>query len=105
MAQAGYSEFTSPGEPPQALRRRFTEVTGLSWAPVDGLVPGVSQSPALLRLRDHERAVAQADLACRGRYDETVTEVRFELEEEFISEHRELLERYRDLARAAAGKD
>jgi hypothetical protein len=103
MAEAGHTEYTGPNDPPEVIRDRFTELTGLNAAPVGGRAPGVAETAELLELRDHERAVAQADLACRGTYDETVTEVRFELEEEFISNHRDLLERYRELAGVAGG--
>lgn len=105
MADAGHSQYTSPDDPRQVIGDRFRELTGLSGAPLTGPTPGPAESAELQALRSHERAAAQADLACRGTYDGTVTDVRFELEREFVADHRELLERYRELAGIARGEN
>ena len=47
-------------------------------------------------LRSREIALAVADLGCRADYQSVADEVRTELEQQFVTEHKAELERYRD---------
>ena len=48
-------------------------------------------------LREEEIALAVTDLGCRGDYQTVHDEVRVELEKQFVQDHLEELERYRDV--------
>ena len=102
MADAGHPGFASPEEPPQTIRDRLRALIGSAGGRIDGRAPGVADPAQLQALRDLELALARADRACRAGHDQVVHEVRVELQEQFIEDHRKLLERYRDLASLAA---
>ncbi|MGH9230541.1 MAG: hypothetical protein ACRD07_17755 [Acidimicrobiales bacterium] len=101
MTDAGHPGFRTPDEPPQTIRDRLRALIG-SAGRIDGRAPGVADPAQLQALRDLELALARADRACRAGHDQVVYEVRVDLQEQFIENHRDLLERYRDLASLAA---
>ncbi len=110
MAEAGHP-FDELGEPEQEVWRRMDELQGWDQymeAEVDAegegdmatAVPFEPQEidPAdLEELQEYELAVARADFRCKEEhYNEVAEQVQRELEEQFVEEHREELERYRD---------
>ncbi|HEX6336870.1 MAG TPA: hypothetical protein VFZ85_07950 [Jiangellaceae bacterium] len=110
MAEAGHP-FEMLGEPEQEVWRRMDELQG--WdefmeleeqAAAEGVLPAAAQfepkeiDPAELEeLQEYELAVAVADVRCKKEhYNEIAEQVQYEVEEQFVEEHREELERYRD---------
>lgn len=71
---------------------------GLGGVQLDQLDPAVLQE-----LREHEIAVAVADLGCRADYDEVRLEVQIEVEQRFLDQYGAELERYRDAVSAGGG--
>ncbi|WP_053206372.1 hypothetical protein [Jiangella muralis] len=120
MAEAGYSEFDTTGQPEETVMNRMTELYG--WdeespteAPSDEDVddPGVTvgggeadvDEAALAELQEYEIAVATADYDCgQQEYAEVQKDVAWGFEEEFVDQHEAELERYRDaMAEGPAG--
>ncbi len=126
MADVGYPEFERVGDPEQAVFQRMAELEGFGGAAADPAPAARSEEgdvgeratpqpvepkeidPAELeKLQQYELALAQADFGCREKhYNDIVEEVQYELEEEFVAEHRAELERFRDeIARLGAKAD
>jgi hypothetical protein len=108
MAAAGH-QFELIGDPEQEVWQRMDALQGwdeyMAEQDVDGegegtMAPFEPQpiDPADLKeLQDYELAVARADHECRDEhYNDIAAQVQRELEAEFVEEHREELERYRD---------
>jgi hypothetical protein len=87
MAQAGYPGFTRPHD------ARQTVFDGMAALRASG-----DPDPAdVAALRDYELTLAPVDLRCREVHiDGPRREVAYELEAEFVAEHRAELEAYRD---------
>ncbi len=111
MAEEGHGEFSTPDEPAQQVMDRWSNMQdgGQSGGPADDQTvtaqPGSADvDPAELeKLQQYEIDVATADHGCQqGGYQEAYDEVSNELEQEFVDQHRDELERYRD-AMAGAG--
>lgn len=113
MADAGYPDFERVDEAQQSVFQRMAELEGFGGPPTD--VPldedgegeentgsRIAEPPEidpadLEELQEYELAVATADFDCREEhYADIAEEVRYELEEEFVEEHRAELEQYRD---------
>lgn len=110
MAEAGHP-FEALGEPEQEVWRRMDELQG--WdeymeteeeavgegggaAPVP-FEPRDIDPAELEELQEYELEVAGADFRCKEEhYNEIAEQVQYEIEEQFVEEHREELERYRD---------
>lgn len=119
MAEAGYSEFDTTGQPEETVMDRMSELYG--WedeAPTDAPdsedEPSVSvggdteadiDEAALAELQEYEIAVATADYDCEQQeYAEVQKDVAWGFEEEFVDQHEAELERYRDaMAEGPAG--
>lgn len=119
MAEAGYSEFDTPGQPEEAVMDRMSELYG--WdedasAGEDGADgPNVTMGgpaaeedvdeAALAELQEYEIAVATADYDCEQQeFAEVQKDVAWGFEEEFVDQHETELERYRDaMAEGPAG--
>jgi hypothetical protein len=113
MSDAGHSGFEHPDDARADVIRRQWELYGLE-PPEDLLHPdpgsrrslgpmpvgpprGASSEPdaaALAELQDDEIALAVADRRCRPAYQEVVNDVQDEIEQAFIDDHREELERW-----------
>lgn len=109
MAEAGYSGMEDSWDGQERVHERQSELH--QWDAPPGARPTVrpGETPdssmfrepdpdALEQLREFELEIAWADFTCRQEYDveQAEQEVRFALEEEFVEDHRELLEDYRD---------
>jgi hypothetical protein len=114
MADSGYPEFEMPGDPEQQLWQRWDELMGWS-GPIEGdgeVAPDDDDSttsvdefpdPADIdpaereEFEKYELEVAHADYAClKEHYTGVADEVQYEFEAEFVDEHRDELERYRE---------
>jgi hypothetical protein len=110
MAEAGHP-FEALGEPEQEIWRRMDELQGLDeYMEIDEEAAGESGgatpvpfepkeiNPAdLEELQEYELAVAGADFRCKEEhYNDIAEQVQYDVEEQFVEEHREELERYRD---------
>jgi hypothetical protein len=111
MAEAGHP-FDELGEPEQEIWRRMDELEG--WdeymaveeemaGEVDGAAVPIPFEPReidpadLKEIQEYELSVARADFRCKEQhYNDTAKQVQREIEEQFVEEHREELERYRD---------
>lgn len=116
MADAGYPDFERVDGPRQSVFQRMAELQGIGGPPTEAPPEGGAEGeegsesagavvmdpqeidPAdLEELQEYELAVANADFDCREEhYTDIAEEVRYELEEEFVEEHRAELEQYRD---------
>jgi hypothetical protein len=111
MADAGYPGVSTPEDASNLVQQRFDELvpgdatSGESLEGADGEAVTVSGDPAELdpddrrALRDYEIAVAMADFECQdgdGKYADVYYEVQVELEQQFIDENRDELDRYRE---------
>lgn len=111
MADAGYPDFERPGDPEQQVFRRWDELMGWSEAmpPEDDegeadatstagpIEPNEIDPDEREEFQQYELDLAQADYSClEDHYNEVAEEVQFEIEEEFVEEHRSELEQYRD---------
>lgn len=111
MADAGYPDFERVGDAEQWVREQMEELAG--WAEVDELrasgefdaadelteelVLAEPDPDELAELQEDEIELAVADRDCLAEhYDQTFTEVSVDLQEEFIEQHRDELERFRD---------
>ena len=85
MADAGYATFTKKSEPSEFI---MNEMTALSEAET-----GVDDQ-ALAALHEKELAMAMVDYTCAEElnYDEASTQVQYELEEQFITDHKSELD-------------
>ncbi|SEF15866.1 hypothetical protein [Jiangella alba] len=122
MAEAGYSEFDTTGQPEETVMNRMSELYG--WdsesptEPPSGEDDGEGDpsvtiggggedidEAALAELQEYEIAVATADYDCEQQeYAEVQKDVAWGFEEEFVDQHEAELERYRDaMAEGPAG--
>lgn len=96
MAAAGYPGFTRPHEARQAVFDQFAALSTQSDPDPD----------ALASLREFELALAPVDHACRQEHvDGPRREVAYELERQFVEEHRAELEDYRDWTSGGGAPD
>jgi hypothetical protein len=110
MAEAGHP-FEALGEPEQEIWRRMDELQGLDeYMEIEEEAAGESggatpvpfepkeiNSADLEELKEYELAVAGADFRCKEEhYNDIAEQVQYDVEEQFVEEHREELERYRD---------
>jgi hypothetical protein len=90
MADAGYPGYTDIKDAIRAVDDRANSVLG----------PNGDQPPSdpqvLTDVRAFEIAIATADFSCRGDYDAVRKTVTDEIQNAFINDHRDELERYRD---------
>jgi hypothetical protein len=113
MADAGSPDLQYVGAAQEVIYERMSELEG--WAEIEELYESgnvdeadelsqsfESQEPdpqELAELQEDEIELAVADYACMDEhYNDAFTEVSHALQEEFITEHRSELERYRDWA-------
>jgi hypothetical protein len=83
MADAGYPDLTTPADAQQAVLARVSELRG--------------DEDAMPEVQEFELAIAAADYACQQEHVfGPRTTVVTELEDEFVAQHRDELERYRD---------
>lgn len=119
MAEAGYPDLERVGDAEQSVFQRMNELQGIG-PPTEAPVPAEQSgegaagegdesggSPVfepqeidpeeLQELQEYELALARADFDCREEhYNDVAEEVQYELEEEFVEDHRAELERFRD---------
>ncbi|GAB3766264.1 hypothetical protein [Microlunatus parietis] len=109
LAGAGFGGFSKINEPEQSIQKKWADLNG--WKYQEGENGGGSVTMArpaqgeakapdpekVAELRAAEIKLALADVDCRKDYTGTYENVRRELEQRFIEEHRAELERYRDL--------
>ncbi|HEX6336874.1 MAG TPA: hypothetical protein VFZ85_07970 [Jiangellaceae bacterium] len=95
MADAGYPTIDHIGGGQTLVANRMDEVLGIEGS--EALLPWSEADPEAVReLQQFEIAVASADRACKiEHFDDVFREVRFQLEAEFVEEHRDELERHR----------
>lgn len=101
MAESGYSDLDRPEDAPGAVTQRMMDQFGFAGSRLYGFMEGTEPQnldpAALAELRKYELSLAAADHACqRSHYLDAVEAVQRELEAEFIREHRDQLESYRD---------
>lgn len=101
MADAGYGDFEHPDAAQESVMDRMSELYGFDQAgggeQSGEAGPAEADPEKLAELRDYELAVAKADYGCReGEYEKAYRDVSYELEKEFVEQHRTELERYRD---------
>lgn len=113
MAAAGYDDFENPEAAQESVMKRMSDVYGRDEDGSDSgdgpqtteIGPDSADPKKLAKLRDYELAVAKADFACRdGEYENTHKDVSYDLEAEFVEQHRAELERYRDAMAKAADR-
>ncbi len=110
MAGAGHGEFSTINAPEKSIQRKWADLNG--WQIIEegegggkgtsitrraGEDPEPPDPEKVAELRAEELELALADVDCRGDYTAIVEQVRNELEQQFIADHRQQLERYRDL--------
>jgi hypothetical protein len=106
MADAGHPGFTAVDDARNSIMSRWADLNGWQFTPGEGGGGSVSVSSAdqvtepdpakVAELRTDEIALAVADLGCRTDHQAVYDQVRTELEQKFVDEHRSELERYRD---------
>lgn len=96
MAEAGYPGMDDIGGGRTLLANRIDEIRGIEGSEM--LLPWSETDPGELRaLQQFEIEVATADRACMTEhFDEIFRDVRFELEAEFVEQHRDELEQHRE---------
>ncbi|AYY11416.1 hypothetical protein EF847_00445 [Actinobacteria bacterium YIM 96077] len=104
MADGGYPDFEHPDDAEQSVLQRMNELYTASQEGEDGGSSGMMTNPfdeldqeELAEIQEYEVDVATVDYACQQEhYLETYREVAFEMEEEFVEQHKEELEQFRD---------
>jgi hypothetical protein len=108
LADAGHPGFKKVVEPRQQVSEKLDALTGNkkpgTQSPKDGAVVAVGppsfdkvDSQKLADLRKFEIELAKADQTCKAKvYDKPHKTAQFELEKEFVGEHKAELEAYRD---------
>ena len=100
MSDAGFPGYTDLNAPQTDVAQRAREVMGTAFDPT------LADPGELAELQRFEIAIATADDACRDGYGETYQQVRYDIEAQFVEQHRTELEQYRDaLASQAAEAD
>jgi hypothetical protein len=108
MEAAGHPGFDNLDMPSNSLWERLLELQGWEGegdlaGEFEGDLPEVDDDD-LRELQDYEVAVAGADFTCREAHiDDVADDVRDELEAEFVDEHREELDRYREFISQEGG--
>lgn len=107
VADAGYPGMTEIEDARNSIFSKWADLNGWEFTPVEGggasvTAIGSQDAPQLdpvlvAELREEEIALAVSDLGCRGDYQTVHDEVRVELEKQFVQDHLEELERYRDV--------
>jgi hypothetical protein len=117
MADAGYPGLSAPTDALDLVQLRFDQLAAGATFPeeaVNGDEPLILGDESVLtpadrqELRAYEIAVATADYACQegdGRYLDVVYEVTVEVEQRFMAEHREELDRYGEALASAYRTD
>ncbi|WP_166346649.1 hypothetical protein [Phytoactinopolyspora limicola] len=117
MAEAGYPDFTAPDEAENDVWDRFMALTGgggtgddddeaTDSAVVVGTPDGNADidPEALSELQDYEVELATAEFACSNEhYNDVLTEVSHQMEQEFVNANQAELERYRDWLAESGG--
>ncbi|HEY3140702.1 MAG TPA: hypothetical protein VGJ86_06215 [Acidimicrobiales bacterium] len=119
MADTDHPDLEVPDDAPQLVNDRYQELLPPELrTPDDELseggpalaLPGGERDDSLglapddLRdLKAYEIEVAAADLECRGDYDDVHYDVQVELEKQFIEDHRDELDRYREAFSTSGG--
>lgn len=100
MADAGFSEFTDPDDPATEVSDRMSALFGdpSSEEKSTQIVSPDNLDPAELdKVQEYELDVAPADFACRrDHYEDIYREVQFELEAEFVEDHKADLEAFQE---------
>ena len=105
LADAGHAGFKKPDEPRQKVSQKLDALTGNnSSPPKSGKITAVGppsfdkvDAQKLAELRKFEIELAKADQTCKAKvYDAPYKKAQFELEKEFVGEHKAELEAYRD---------
>ena len=96
MADAGYPGLDHIGGGQTLVSNRVDEVLGIEGS--EAHLPWSEAEPEALReLQQFEIAVATSDRACKTEhFDDVFREVRFEMEAEFVEQHRDELEQHRE---------
>lgn len=108
LAGAGHGGFSKIADPEESIMKKWADLNGWKYESDGGGKSVTMARPAggdvkppdpekAAALRADEIELALADVDCRGDYTATAAEVRTGLELRFIEEHRDQLERYRDL--------
>lgn len=98
MADAGFPGYTDLNSPQTDVAERAREVMGSAFDPT------LADPDELAELQRFEIAIAVADHACRAGYGETYQQVRYDIEAQFVEQHRTELEQYRDAVAAQAAE-
>ncbi|TCO46238.1 hypothetical protein EV646_107262 [Kribbella antiqua] len=102
LADAGHSGFKKIDEPRQKVSEKLGQLTGNQPNSNGKVVKGPPSfdkvdAAKLADLRKFEIALATDDQKCRAKvYDDAYKKVQYELEKEFVTQHKAELEAYRD---------
>jgi hypothetical protein len=105
MADSGHAGFTKVEDPQQKVQQKLDQLTGTPPPTKNGTAKTMTGPPSfdkvdaakLADLRKFEIALATADQKCKAKvYDEPYKKVQYELEKEFVTQHKAELEAYRD---------
>jgi len=107
LADAGHAGFKKTDEPRKKVSDKLDALTGNNsspQAPKSGKITAVGppsfdkvDAQKLADLRKFEIELAKADQGCKAKvYDAPYKKAQFELEKEFVTEHKAELEAYRD---------
>lgn len=102
MADAGYTEFTTPEDAFMSINDAQNEL--YNWEDQTAEEFTEPSSEDLAELRKLEIATAVADFACKQKvdWDKTTQKVQFELEETFVKDHKAELDEYVAAIQSAA---
>ena len=98
MADAGFPGYTDLNSPQTDVAERARAVMGTAFD------PSLADPDELAELQRFEIAIATADNACRAGYGEIYQQVRYDIEVQFVEQHRTELEQYRDALAAQAAE-
>lgn len=105
LADAGHSGFKKAEEPRNKVSQQLDALMGVKDKPSQPGKTVITGPPSfdmvdaqkLADLRKFEKELAVADQKCKAKgYEEAYKKVQFELEKEFVAEHKAELEQYRD---------
>jgi hypothetical protein len=105
MADAGHAGFTKADAPREQVQQKLDALTGNQPPPKNGKGKTLTGPPSfdkvdatkLAELRKFEIALAVDDQKCKAKvYDEPYKKAQYELEQEFVNQHKAELEAYRD---------
>lgn len=120
MSDAGYPGFTKIQDSMDQVNQRWGDLNGYQYQSSDGSgggavavatveaqtgAPTVPDPVAVTAFHDYEIKIALADFDCKaaGNYEAKYDEVRIELEKQFITDHQDELNQYRDLINTGGG--